>query len=307
MASRGGRDQLGPMERLVKMLAVLQDAGADGVGQEKLIDAAGFTGTPESCRRMVNREIGNLRRGGWEIENIADAGENARYVLKARDTLVGVDLSPRHQAELARVVRMSALDGFSEYVSTRKVMPEPTAVVRDPSYPSPDEQQLMLCISAAAKRCRLSFTYKRRYRAVNPRVVHPGPSGWYLAGCEDGETVEKLFAVARMTDLTLDAPGTAHLPAQARRSSFDPATWEVDPPVHVTIEASPAFAGQVAMTLRATDQHDHDGQVRMTVRVTNRSAFRRRLYGLGRRVRVIGPDEVREEIVSELSAWAEAT
>jgi hypothetical protein len=38
--------------------------------------------------------------------------------------------------------------------------------------------------------------------------------------------------------------------------------------------------------------------------VTNRSAFRTRLYELGRRVELLGPDEMRREIVAELRRMA---
>ena len=39
--------------------------------------------------------------------------------------------------------------------------------------------------------------------------------------------------------------------------------------------------------------------------MTHRAAFRARLYELGRRVRVLGPDDVRDEIIAELTAIAE--
>lgn len=280
MVKKGGRDQLGPLERLVKILAVLQDAGPAGVAQHKLITVAGFIGEAESRRRMLTREITNLRQAGWEIENVAPTGANARYVLHAPDVLLGVDLRPRYQAELARVVRLAALDELTAYVGTRRVMPDVRSVVRNPSYPSEDDQRLAICIGAAANRQRMTFMYKRRLRVVHPRVVHPGPSGWYLAGCEDGQKLEKCFAVSRIEIVAIDAPGTATVPVDVVRSSFDPATWDVDPPVDVVLESSPEFADQVAMTLRASDRAEFDGRVRMTVRVTNRAAFRRRLYGL---------------------------
>jgi hypothetical protein len=38
--------------------------------------------------------------------------------------------------------------------------------------------------------------------------------------------------------------------------------------------------------------------------VTNRRVFRYRLYELGTRVRVVGPDDVRAEILAELRAFA---
>ena len=42
----------------------------------------------------------------------------------------------------------------------------------------------------------------------------------------------------------------------------------------------------------------------LTVRVTNRAAFRMRLYALGTRVKVLGPDDARKEILDELGRIA---
>ena len=44
----------------------------------------------------------------------------------------------------------------------------------------------------------------------------------------------------------------------------------------------------------------------MTYVVTHRRVFRNRLYELGTRVRVVSPDEVRAEILAELTALAGA-
>ena len=49
------------------------------------------------------------------------------------------------------------------------------------------------------------------------------------------------------------------------------------------------------------------GSLRMTYVVTNRSVFRLRIYELGTRVRVIGPEDVRREIRRELESFLAGT
>lgn len=293
-----GRDQLGPIERLVRILAVLEDAGQAGVRHPKLCAVSGFTGEPETTRRLLNREINHLRQVGWDIENVAEQAEEARYVLRTRDTRLRVELSPRQQAELARVAKIAALPDFAEYVGTETPGSKPHQPPHDPH----DNLNLALCIHAAAKGCLLYFMYKRRMRTVHPRVVQPGPSGWYLVGCEDGQSREKFFVVDRMAHLAIDRSGSARPPEDPERSQLDPATWHVDPPTDVVLETAKEFAPQVALAMgpTAATEFAGDGTARITVTVTHRAAFRRRLYGLGERVTITSPDDVRNEVVKEL-------
>src|SRR5690606_33068560 len=58
MAKTRGRDQRGPMERLVKIAAYLKLAGEQGATGDKLIEIAGFEG--EHAQRLLTRELGHL-------------------------------------------------------------------------------------------------------------------------------------------------------------------------------------------------------------------------------------------------------
>jgi hypothetical protein len=52
-------------------------------------------------------------------------------------------------------------------------------------------------------------------------------------------------------------------------------------------------------------RREHAGDdVVLTIAVTHQAAFRQRLYGLGGRVEVLGPDRVRASIIAELSHLA---
>ena len=300
--SKGGRDQLGPIERLVRILAVLESAGRAGATQDELLEVARYGGTsPDSRRRMLAKDIKHLNASGWDIKNVSDPGRDARFVLHARDIRLRVELTPAEQAELARVGRFAGVDEFADYVGTDAGPPEHPAVhARIEPRPIHDTR-LTLCLIAAANRQVVQFLYKGRPRTVHPRVVQPGPSGWYLVGWEHASGTEKFFVIDRMKNPVLDQPGTAHPLEEAAHKSLDPATWEVDPPVDVEVETAAEFVEQVTLALHPVLAERVTGdRAVLTVRVTNRSAFRTRLYALGTRVRVLGPDDARKEILDEL-------
>jgi predicted DNA-binding transcriptional regulator YafY len=267
----------------------------------------GETGRDEQ-RRMLNRDVKYLNEAGWDIQNVGDPGENARYVLRARDIRLRVELSRPEQAELSRVGRIAGVDEFADYVGTEPGPPEHPSGPNTPLEQRPPDAQLAMCLDAAATRRIVQFIYKGKPRTVHPRVVQPGPSGWYLIGCEQGQSIEKYFVVDRMRNLVFDQPGTATAAEDVRRSTLDPATWEVDPPVEVKVETTRLLADQVKLALGTPIAETTDGdRVVLTLRVTNRAAFRMRLYPLGTRVRVLGPDEIRAEILDELTQLAGST
>jgi predicted DNA-binding transcriptional regulator YafY len=168
------------------------------------------------------------------------------------------------------------------------------------------DARLTLCLIAAANRQVVQFMYKGQPRTVHPRVVQPGPSGWYLVGWEESSRAEKFFVIDRMKNPLLDRPGTALPREEASHKSLDPATWEVDPPTDVEVETVPEFVEQVKLALHPVigERTDRERAV-LTVRVTNRSAFRTRIYALGTRVRILGPGDVRNELLDELTRLAE--
>jgi hypothetical protein len=76
-----------------------------------------------------------------------------------------------------------------------------------------------------------------------------------------------------------------------------------DEPVDVTVETTPAHRNQVETLLGTPSYHEVDDDVvRLTIRVTHRSAFRHRVYELGPRVRVLGPESIRSELLTELES-----
>lgn len=282
--SEGGRQPFETVERLLRVLAALEAAGARGVRRDRLLGLAGPADNVEEPRELLARDVGELNRAGWEIITVGP-GSGSRYVLTATGTRVLLRFSRGQEAALLRAVRSGGRTAAD----------------------SQAEEQFADCVRAVGSRAVLSFEYRGRLRRVEPVAVQPGPAGWYLAGREDGR-VDRYFAISRMRGIAVGEPGTASLPEGARRRGLDPLSWSINPPEEVKVRAAEQFAGEVEQILGPAMRREHLGrEVVLTIAVTHQAAFRQRLYALGGRVEVVAPDRVRASIVAELSRLAGVT
>jgi predicted DNA-binding transcriptional regulator YafY len=280
--SDGGRHPLEAVERLLRVLAELEAAGASGVRQDRLLRLAGYAAALEVPRRLLARDVGELNRAGWEIITVG-SGSGLRYVLTACGTRVLLRFDRAQEAALLRAARAArhtagesqATGGFAD------------------------------CVRAVGARAVLSFQYRGRARQVDPAAVLPGPAGWYLVGRETGRSGDRYFAIGRMRGVAVGAAGSATVSTVTRRGGHDPLSWLVDPPEEVRVRAAACLADEVELALGPAMRCERVGDdVVLTIAVTHQAAFRQRLYGLGGRVIVLGPDRVRASILAELSQLA---
>lgn len=295
MPRQPGRDQSAPMERLVRLIGVLA-AHPKGAPTPLLLRAVGGTAAEEARHRMLSRDLEQLNRLGYDIRNVADTGEDGRYVMRARDNRLQVHLTAEQRGELLRAAVIAGLDRMAAHLGS-EAPPAPAG--------EPGSGALDLVQRATTRRCLVRFSYKGERRTAHPVRVHSGPSGWYLSAREEGSDVVKEFVVDRMAEVTLDPPGTSAPVADAPRPSLDPLGWLLDPPTEVTVELPAEHRLLVENLLGTPVRADGPdaGTVRMTYRVTNRAVFRWRVYELGTRVRVLAPDDVRAELLAELDAY----
>jgi predicted DNA-binding transcriptional regulator YafY len=298
----GGRDQLGPLERLTRLLLVLEAAEPAGLPATRLV-AVGQYGADSAydAQRQLARDVTALTAIGWDIRNVAGPGVDAVYRLHARDTRLRVELAPEQQVELVRAALVAGDPGFRERLGDLPA-PDEDGLVRSGEPPRAAPDPLTEAAYAVERRCVIHFTYKGRPRVVRPHLVRPGASGWYLYGHEVGSAETKWFVTDRMSDVSLDPPGTAGPVRDITADPLNPVTWTRDPLVDVVVETTAEHEPQVA-TMLGTPSARHasdDGVVRLTVPVTNRAAFRARLYELGRRACVVAPQQIVDEIVAEL-------
>jgi predicted DNA-binding transcriptional regulator YafY len=297
MAGRPGRDQVKAMERLVRIMAVLNEAGSVGATTEKLFAVAEYGG--DNTADQLSVDFRHLRKQGWQIDNVAGPGEDGRYRMVAGDNRLRLRLSPAQLAALQRAVILSRRVDLAKSLGIKPgSLPKG---VGSEVVPQQESTELSLALQAVRLRSRIRFSYKGTRRVLHPGTVRFQNYQWYLSGIEDGDDQVKHFAVSRMSAASLEKPGTAQLVPEVRRIPLHPLRWDVDPPVEVTLRTAPDYVLDVERWLMAPQsKSEHDGIVDLTYSVTNRQAFRARIYVLGPRVTVAGPDEVRDEIIAEL-------
>lgn len=297
--SLGGKQRL-PMERLVRLVAVLQRAGTRGVPANNLVDIAGFDG--DDPVSQLGREFRYLRALGWQIDNIGSEGEGGIYRMISVDNRLRVKLSPEQQAALLRAVLLANRSDLVERLGLAAADHPPEVVT---AVPVGGSDALTVVTQALRLGCVLRFRYNGSERTVHPESVRTQNGKWYLRAHEDGSEVVKLFVVSRMSEVLAVPEQSAERLDTPRHSGLHPMTWEVDPPIEVTLRASAQYAPDVRRWLGApTSETEADGMTELVYVVTHRAALRSRLYELGPRVTVVGPQSVRDEIIAELAYLA---
>jgi predicted DNA-binding transcriptional regulator YafY len=302
MPAGPGRDQRPGMERLVRLLSILNTSELGSRAETLIAAVLPGEGDPEAKHRALNRDIEHLNKLGWDIRNVAALGEDGLYRMYARDNRLRVHLSPGQRGQLLRAAIAAGRKDVARHLD------DDARPTRRPTEQDRPGHELDLAQRAAAQRCLIHFDYRGHRRVVHPVRVHTGPSGWYLSGREDGQAVTKEFVVSRMSDASLDDPGTASPTADATRPSLDPLSWLEDEPTDVTLEMDAQHLALAENLLGSASSLDtSDTLARATWSVTNRAVFRWRIYELGTRVRVASPPEFRQEIVAELQAILEGS
>jgi predicted DNA-binding transcriptional regulator YafY len=299
MPAGPGRDQRPGMERLVRLITILNSSEI-GARADRLIAAVlPGEGDADAKHRALSRDIEHLNNLGWDIRNVAAAGDEGLYRMYARDNRLRVHLTPAQRGQLLRAAIAAGRQDVARHLDDDA----PTARTRGVTEPGAAGHDLDLAQRAAAHRCLIHFDYRGHRRLVHPVRVHTGPSGWYLSGREDGQEVTKEFVVARMSGVTLNDPGTASPVTDVPRPSLDPLSWLQDQPTEVVLQMDPQHLPLAENLLGPPSSLTSSGpRARAAWTVTNRAVFRWRVYELGTRVRVVTPPELRREIKDELLA-----
>jgi predicted DNA-binding transcriptional regulator YafY len=293
------------MERLVRIAAMLQAHPEQGVPGEKLVRVAGFGGGKDAGTQL-SRDIANLGKQGWQIENVAAPGEAAVYRMTTVDNRLRVRLTPGQQTALRRAVLMADRGDLAK----RLGLPDPGGATEAPAAAAVRAvapADLGLVVDAVRDHQLLRFGYKGTQRVVHPESVRNQNDVWYLRGVEDGDLddpVVKAFVVSRMTDVDADGPATARALPPVRHTALHPMAWEIDPPVDVVLSTPVHYEPDVRRWLGepAGVSEGAGDTLLLRYRVTHRAALRTRLNELGDRVRIVGPDEVRAEVIAALDA-----
>ncbi len=307
-----------PLERLTNLVALLLEARRP-LTLEQIADAlAGQYPEGRAARRgAFERDKAILREGGIPIESQVLSGDAAGatgYLIDRRRYELRLDLTPEETRALQMAVAAVHLrpDWSADALLKLGVDVDVGAPDGDagpgPSAALPALASLPLLFEAATARAPVRFRYNERDREVEPYGLVTRDGFWYLAGLDRSRGERRTFRVDRIEgDVVAGDPSSFVVPEGfdlAHAVADDPKA--IGAPQEALVEVMPVRAAKVVREVgeAAVAERRPDGSVLVRVPCANQVAFRSWVLGLLDDAVVVGPPEVRADIVTWLRAVA---
>jgi proteasome accessory factor B len=306
-------------ERVGNLLALLKETDR-ALSLDEIVSAVpGYPDQHDSRRRQFARDRDRIGAMGLVVEqSLRPDGSTAYRIDRAAIELpdLGLDDAERQALQLAvAVVRLGAGWDRSGDDALLKVAGDVSdAAVHDtaPVVASlPAAPELAVFLEAAAARAEVHFGYRGQRRRLAVHGVGSRSGRWYAVGAAlDRDGASRTFRLDRVEHpVEIHAPGTVERPAGFDlRAALpaDPKLFGDGDVVEARVRVDAARAGAVVASLGtdAVVAVDDDGAVEVVVPVRHRSAFRSWLLELGEDACVLGPADLRSEIVAWLRAIA---
>ena len=313
--------RLNRLERITNLVLALLDAPRPLSLREIGLAVAGYPAAPGALRQAFERDKRTLRDNGIPISvERVDGDDQVGYrILPEQYYLPDLGLTPEEEAALSFALLSVHLEGGAGHEVLHKLGSQGAADVA-PVAVLPSLPALGLLQQAIRDRAPVAFAYHGRDRRVHGYGLVFRGGSWYLVG-QDAEAADpgglRRFRVDRLeSDPVAGTPGGYERPEgfdAANELRFVPFQPSRDGPVEpewteveVAVDAREA-AGVVALvgTAAVRDRAD-DGSVRLVFPVGDEEAFLLWVLGFGDAIEVIGPPDMRRNVVRRLEAAARA-
>jgi proteasome accessory factor B len=312
-------DMADRVERLTNLLALLLEA-RQPMSLVEIADALGgqYPDDLGPRRAAFERDKAALREIGVPIETevrVGDAlaGQTLYRIDRARYELDDLALADDEMRALQIAVATVRTDsGFGRDAILKlggAVSPDDRPAI---STVLPSRSELPTLRSAVASRAPISFGYRAEQRTVDPWGVLLRGGFWYLVGYDHLREEKRTFRIDRFEgEIEVGEHGAFVRPLDFDpRSAFPSDPKQIGHAVDDAIEATvrigrvrAAASERELGTDRVVARHD-DGSIDVLVPATNAEAFRSWILGLVEHAEVLGPPDVRAQIVAWLSAVA---
>lgn len=307
---------ISPVERITNLLTLLLETRVPVTLRQISTSIEGYPAGQVALRGAFERDKALLRDIGVPIETTVlggdQAGETAYSIDRDRYELRGLDLDDdeRHALQMAVATLRSETGQDAVWKLGGSAVPTSTVVANVAQLPS-----LPALRSAVAERRSVRFTYHAVERTLDPYGLLLREGFWYVMGHDHGHDSVRTYRVDRIEgdveavegstfDRPADFDARAVFPSDAK--SLGDATD--DGREHRT--ARVAVFGPTAEILRrdlgdaAVVAGGPEGAVTFDVPCVNLDAFRSWVLGIGVHAEVLGPPEVRADVVAWLRALA---
>jgi predicted DNA-binding transcriptional regulator YafY len=304
------------LERLLNLTAALLETPRPLTAEQIAARIFGYPEEKSAFRRAFERDKDALREMGIPIVMAEITGVDPpqmgyripkdQYYL--RDPGLEADeLAALHLA--ASAVRLEGVEGTPGLwklggvpaLQTKAATPATMAAI-------PVDDRLVTLFGAVGERRPVTFTYRDESRTVDPYRLDFHRGRWYVTGFDHGRADERVFRLDRIAgDVEAGATGSFEPPSVAVPGGrAEPWQLGEGEPVHaqVLIEAEQAPIAIGIVGPDGVTEQRPDGSIVIELPVTNPEGFRAFVLGFLEHAEVLGPEELRADLVEWLRAIA---
>jgi predicted DNA-binding transcriptional regulator YafY len=300
------------LERLLNLTATLLDTRR-ALTLDELADRMEprYPDDKTARRRQFERDKETLRELGIPISVIAadGFGSDQAYRIDPGDyylpelSLTDAELAALHLAVTA--VRLEGGEGREGLAKLGGLEGEGVERALAEVVVSPVVATLF---DAVNRRAPVEFRYRGETRSLSAYGVVLRWGHWYVVGHDTERDAPRAFRVDRIEgEPVVGTPGSYEPPPGVDPAAFvrdDPLTYGEDRPVEARVLVDASRAGWVVEQLgeEAVVGRRADGAVEVVLPVVNRGAFRSWVIDLLDHAEVLGPAELRDDLVDWLTA-----
>lgn len=325
------------LERLLNLTALLLETPRPLTAEEIHSRVSGYPAGDGAFRQAFERDKADLREMGIPLANerptaVDDVPGTTAYRIHKDDYYLadpGLDAAELAALHLAsRAVRLDVSgvqeglnklegavdpgagehrDGADKAENGAALSGPPGADVQLAALPAPDD---LGDVFEAVTTCRpVQFSYHGEVRTVDPHKIEFQRGRWYLSGFDHLRRDRRVYRLDRVDGGIEVLAG----PTFTRPAGEDAVTlaepWQMGEgePVAARLLVDPAQAPWVVSYLgaEAVVERRPDGGVEVEIQVTDRDSFRSFALIFLEHAEVLGPPELREEVVTWLTTLAE--
>ncbi|MHB8670916.1 MAG: helix-turn-helix transcriptional regulator [Acidimicrobiales bacterium] len=303
------------LERLINLVAALLDTERPLTVSEVSERVAGYPDSPTAFHRAFERDKETLRELGVPIERerLHDRGDDSAQegyrIRREAYEMADPGLDPDELAALhlaASAVHLEGAHGLPALWKLGGVVAEqgPAPAVAT----LPGAVHLDALFRAVSERRRASFGYHGRPRSVDPHGLAFRNGHWYLAGWDHDAGEDRSFRLDRIESEVSVGEETGAFSRPPGPPGAPAPPWQLgnEPMARARLAVDGDQAGWAVGQLgpAAVRERNEDGSVVLEVEVTNRPAFRSFVLGFLDHAEVLGPPDLRNEVVSWLEQLA---
>jgi proteasome accessory factor B len=319
------------LERLINLVAALLDADRPIPRNELQQRVPGYEGSAESVRRAFERDKDALRTMGVPISlepldpAVPELGDGYR-IRREQYELADPGLEPDELAALHLAASAVRLEGAPGSHAARKDAHGKKAHGKEAQWKEalwklggapggdradgllaalPGGEHLPALFAAMSERRTVRFGYRGVERSVDPLWLTFANGRWYLGGNDHLRGEERRFRLDRIESPPVAGEaGAFERPVVVRRSSPQPWRLGDEPEVEalLLVDAHQAEWAVSQVGEESVSERRPDGAVVLTFPVSNREAFRSLALGFLGHAEVLGPPELRSEVVTWLES-----